>query len=357
MPIAPKKIRVLIVDDSAVVRQMLTRILDNDPEIEVVATAADPYIARDKILQLKPDVITLDVEMPRMDGLTFLRLLMEHKPLPVLIVSSLTAAGSQIALEALQAGAVDVLAKPEGSWSLGDIGPQIVQKIKAAAISRFHPHKASSPSFTQLGSKSPASNTWSPRQLVLLGASTGGTEALREVITALPADMPPILVVQHIPATFSRAFADRLNQLSNLQVREAVDGERAEAGLVLIAPGNYHMTVNWTGGQYRVALNQGAPVWHQRPAVDVLFRSAVAAKCGSYSTAAILTGMGKDGADGLLELKKQGATTLAQDEKSCVVYGMPKAAAENGAASSILPLNQIANALHQASRRLNTKAA
>lgn len=404
-----KKIRVLIIDDSAVVRKVVSDALAHDSEIEVVGTAMDPYIARDKIVQLKPDVLTLDIEMPRMDGLTFLKIIMEERPLPVIIMSSLTKAGSHHAMEALRLGAVDVLGKPGGSYSFGDLGPQLIDKIKTAATAKLRrpsptrapfrrpaapnlpaTNSSASPSAPPPGSPAAPSQTSNlkpqvqpapassrppiatnskppivatprpvapvaprpqltvlptatrhhPRRLILLGASTGGTEALRDVLTQLPGDLPGIAVVQHIPAHFSRAFADRLNASCAFEVREAVDGDRLVPGLALIAPGNFHMMLQWATDGYRVRVADGPMVWHQRPAVDILFKSAVEL-VGQHAIAGILTGMGKDGAEGLLRLREKGAITFAQDEESSVVYGMPRAAWENGAAQRQVSLDSI----------------
>lgn len=351
-------IRLLIVDDSAVVRKTLTEVLSRDPQIEVVGTAMDPFIARDKILQLNPDVLTLDIEMPRMDGLTFLRLLMKHRPMPVIIMSSLTPAGSEYALEALQAGAVDVVAKPDGAFSVFEDGARLAEKIKAAAQAKLRktrplpPPSTTSPALVSVPAPATpvrvpaekiqgAGRRYSPRQLILLGASTGGTEALKAVLTALPPDLPGILIVQHIPAQFSLAFANRLNELCRLEVREATDGLRVSPGTVLIAPGGFHLLVRWVGDHYVVSTNLGPPVHHQRPAVDVLFDSAVRAGAGPRSLAALLTGMGSDGAAGMLALRSAGAATAAQNEESCVVYGMPREAVRLGAAQVVLPLEQI----------------
>jgi two-component system chemotaxis response regulator CheB len=352
-------IRVLIVDDSAVVRRLVSEALKNDPEIEVVGTAMDPYIARDKIKALKPQVITLDLEMPRMDGLTFLKILMEQHPLPVIIMSSLTPWGSDAALEALRLGAFDVLAKPSGSFSFGDLGPQLIARIKAAVSARIrgpkiadrepkssgHPFRPPSTAGRPLSSspRPRLSAARTARELILLGASTGGTEALREVLTALPADVPPIAIVQHIPPVFSKTFAERLNQMCNIEVREAVDNERLEPGLALVAPGNFHLMVQWQVDHYRARVINGPAVWHQRPAVDLLFKSAVDCGAGPHALAGVLTGMGRDGAEGLLRLRERGATTFAQDEASCVVYGMPRMAWENGAAQCQVPLDQVAD--------------
>lgn len=341
MSLPGKKVRVLIVDDSAVVRHLARDTLAADPEIEVIGTAADPYAARDLLQTLTPDVLTLDLEMPKMDGLTFLRLLMEKKPLPVIVMSSLTQRGSDYAFEALRLGAVDVLGKPGGSSSFGDLGPQLVAKVKAAAHARVR-RRPASPSVPAAKPAAPPVSRHHPRAAILLGASTGGTEALREVLTALPADLPPIAIVQHIPAMFSKAFADRLNTLCALTVREAVDGERLTPGLALVAPGNFHLLLQWSGDHYRTRVVSGPQVWHQRPAVDLLFKSVADDKCAPHLVAGVLTGMGRDGAEGLLELQRRGAATFAQDEATSVVYGMPKAAWENGAARQRLPIDQVA---------------
>ncbi|HVU15750.1 MAG TPA: chemotaxis response regulator protein-glutamate methylesterase [Candidatus Didemnitutus sp.] len=340
---ATRKIRVLIVDDSAVVRKMASEVLAADPEIEVVGTAVDPYVARDRIRELSPDVLTLDLEMPRMDGLTFLRLLMEKRPMPVVVMSSLTQRGSDYTLEALRLGAIDFLGKPSGSYSFGDLGPQLVAKVKAAAAARVRPLSPVPVVPRRPGTMPPVN--LHPRALILLGASTGGTEALREVLTHLPPTLPGIAIVQHIPATFSKAFADRLNTLCALEVREAIDGDRVLPGTALVAPGGFHMMLQWAGDHYRVRITGGPPIWHQRPAVDLLFKSAADNGAGPHTIAGILTGMGKDGAEGLLRLREKGATTFAQDEASCVVYGMPKAAWENGAAQQQLPLDRVAQHL------------
>ena len=370
------RIKVLVVDDSAIVRKLLTEQLGKDNDIEVVGTAIDPYVARDQILKLKPDVLTLDIEMPRMDGLTFLKILMKHHPMPIIIFSSLTQAGSQFAIQALQLGAVDVLGKPSGSYSVGDMGLQLVEKVKAAARARLgnlssavaaaavpegaeRTAPAPAPAPAPLRTTVPAipASSFHPRQLVLLGASTGGTEALREVLTRLPREMPGIAVVQHIPPHFSRAFADRLNTLCDLDVREAIHGDIVQPGLVLVAPGDYHMILKWNGRAYQVHLNKEAMVWHQRPAVDNLFSSAVEAGAGPYSVGGLLTGMGKDGADGLLKLRQARATTYAQNEETCVVFGMPKAAMELGAAEQMLPLPDFPQALINAAHRLARRAS
>jgi two-component system, chemotaxis family, protein-glutamate methylesterase/glutaminase len=331
-------IRVLVVDDSAMVRKILTDALKADPGIEVVGTAADPFAARDRIMELRPDVLTLDLEMPRMDGLTFLKIVMEQHPLPVIVVSTLTQHGSTHALEALRLGAFDVVGKPASLGAFAQMGPQLVERIKASVGARLRPSKPQTGP-TGVG---PFAHPLSPRNVMLFGASTGGTEALREVLTQLPAGLPGIAIVQHLPPVFSKTFADRLSQQCNFPVREAADGDRLEPGLALVAPGNFHMMLAWHGDHYRVRVTDGPTVWHQRPAVDLLFKSA--AECGAapHALAGVFTGMGKDGAEGLLRLREKGATTFAQDQATCVVYGMPKAAWELGAAQVQVPLDKAA---------------
>ena len=338
-----KKIRVLVVDDSAVVRRMIADTLAKDPDIEVVGTAADPYIARDKILELNPDVLTLDIEMPRMDGLTFLRILQQHRPMPVVVVSSLTQAGSRIVLEAMELGAVDVLAKPTSAWNLGTLRDQLAVRVKGAAQARLT--TTAKTTITAHGPAPAAAGSvhFLPRQLLVMGASTGGTEALKSVLTRLPDGLPGICIVQHIPPVFSKAFADRLNECCAFEVREAVQDDELHPGLALIAPGDYHLTLAWRGAGYRVRLEQGPMQHHVRPAVDVLFNSAVCA--GSQALAVLLTGMGTDGALGMKALKAAGAATLAQNEESCVVYGMPRAAVELGVVDRVLPLDLMPHAI------------
>jgi two-component system chemotaxis response regulator CheB len=344
-----KKIRVLVVDDSAVVRRMIADTLNLDPEIEVVGTAADPYVARDKILELNPDVLTLDIEMPRMDGLTFLRVLQQHRPMPVVVVSSLTQVGSQAVLQAMELGAVDVLAKPTSAWNLGDLREQLALRVKGAARARLNVKSATAGH----GPVTVAGSTnFLPRQLVVIGASTGGTEALKNVLTRLPDGLPGICIVQHIPPIFSKTFADRLNECCAFEVREAVSGDELHAGLALVAPGDYHMALAWNGTHYRVILQQGPMMHHVRPAVDVLFNSAVCA--GAQALAVLLTGMGCDGAQGMKALKAAGATTLAQNEETCIVYGMPRAAVELGVVDRVLPLDLMPHAILHA---LQTGAA
>ena len=330
------KIRVLVVDDSAVVRRMISDALSADPEIEVVGTACDPYVARDKILELNPHVLTLDIEMPRMDGMTFLRILQQHRPMPVVVISSLTSAGSKAALDAMEFGAVDVLAKPQSAWNLGDLRDQLAQRIKGAARARLS--NCRRPATAANNTTAALTNThFNQRQLILIGASTGGTEAIKNVLTRLPDGLPGICIVQHIPPVFSKTFAERLNECCAFEVREAIHGDEVRPGLALIAPGDYHLALNWAGSNYKISLQQSPLLHHVRPAVDVMFESAAVA--GKQALAILLTGMGRDGAAGMLKLKHAGATTLAQNEESCVVYGMPRAAVELGAVDKVLPLD------------------
>lgn len=337
-----KPIRVLIVDDSAVVRKIFSEGLSREEDIEVVGTAPDPYVAREKIVALKPDVITLDIEMPRMDGLTFLRKLMKHYPIPVIIVSSLTKAGGAIALEAIDSGAVEVICKPGGSYSVGDMTLQLADKIRAAArvdvsqgAALLRKTPAAGVSTRQL------SLSQSTNKIIAIGASTGGTEAIAAVLAAFPPSIAGIVIVQHMPANFTNSFAKRLDSISQIRVKEAEDGDSIVPGTALLAPGNFHMVMRRSGARYFVNVKTGPLVWHQRPAVDVLFNS-VAAYGGANAVGVLLTGMGKDGAEGLLKMKEAGARTIAQDEKTSVVFGMPREAIELGAAEKILPLDKIA---------------
>jgi two-component system chemotaxis response regulator CheB len=350
------KIKLLVVDDSAVARKLIVESLAAHPEIEVVATAPDPYIAREKILALNPDVLTLDIEMPRMDGLTFLKLIMRHRPMPVVVVSSSTTDGSARALEALQCGAVDVVSKPSGPFSFSE-GAVLAEKIKAAAEARLSPPVAAKNLERVVDMQIPTPGPVglaNPRALILLGASTGGTEALKTVLASMPADLPPICVVQHIPAQFSAAFAQRLNGLCAMEVREAKNGDELTPGLALIAPGGKHLIVRWNGSRYVAALNDGPAVHHQRPAVDVLFDSVAKAGGARNTAVALLTGMGKDGAEGMLKLRDNGAVTIAQSEASCVVFGMPREAIRIGAAQMTLDLDDIGPELTRHARRLAT---
>ena len=339
-------IRVLIVDDSAAMRQLLTQILASDPAIEVVGTAPDPYFAREKILSLKPDVLTLDVEMPRMDGITFLEKLMRGHPMPVVMVSSLTQAGYDVTLRALELGAVDFFSKPtlDTLTGVADGARHIIDKVKAAARARVQPRvasTASAPSAPALRATAAFSMT---HKIIVIGASTGGTEAIREVLMGLPADTPGIVVVQHMPPGFTASFANRLNSLCRIQVREAQDGDRVLPGHALIAPGSFHTSLTRSGAEYKVRVASDPPVNRHRPSVDVLFDSC-AEHAGRNAVAAILTGMGDDGARGMRRMRDAGAHTIAQDEATCVVFGMPKEAIAHGGAEQVLPLPQIAQAL------------
>lgn len=331
-------IRVLVVDDSAVVRQTLEQELSKDPGISVVGTAADPYIARDKIVQLKPDVVTLDIEMPRMDGLTFLRKLMVHYPIPVVIVSSLTKAGSEIALEAIESGAIEVLCKPGAAYTVGDMSVELREKIRAASKANLGlaARKAQVDPARPVRALSKTTN-----KVVVLGASTGGTQAIEHVLRQLPANGPGTVIVQHMPAGFTNAFAARLDAVCAMEVKEAEHGDAVTPGRVLIAPGNRHMLINRSGAKYLVEIKDGPLVGHHRPAVDVLFRSA-AIHVGRNAIGVMLTGMGADGTVGMKQMKDAGATNIAQDEASCVVYGMPRSAVEAGAVDRVVPLSEIA---------------
>ena len=331
--------RVLIVDDSAVVRQILTRELQKDPSIEVVGSAPDPFVARDKIVELKPDVVTLDIEMPRMDGITFLRKLMKHYPLPVVIVSSLTQKGGELALEAMHAGAVDVMCKPGTAYTVGDLSIELIDKVKAAAKVQVQPRANGLSHSTR-----PASKQYSllktTQKVVAIGASTGGTQALEAVLSSLPPNAPGIVIVQHMPEFFTKSFADRLNQVCQVEVKEAEDNDSVITGRVLIAPGNHHMMLRRSGAKYFVEVKGGPLVSRHRPSVDVLFKS-VARYAGRNAVGVILTGMGRDGAEGLFEMRQEGANTIAQDEASCVVFGMPKEAIELGGAEFVTSLQRI----------------
>jgi two-component system, chemotaxis family, protein-glutamate methylesterase/glutaminase len=332
-------IRVLVVDDSAVVRQILSAELARDPEIEVVGTAPDPYVARDKIVFLKPDVLTLDIEMPRMDGLTFLKKLMRHYPLPVIVVSSLTPRGGELALEALDSGALEVLCKPGASYTVGDMSVELIDKIKAAAAADMSRRRFQAPEIPQIAA---GALTRTTNKVVAIGASTGGTQALQAILTRLPANSPGIIIVQHMPEHFTHSFAERLNQLSAIEVREAQDGDSVVPGKALIAPGNKHMLLRRSGARYFVQVKDGPLVCRHRPSVEVLFNS-VARIAGRNAIGVMLTGMGGDGSNAMLEMKRTGAVNIAQNEESCVVFGMPKEAIKLGAVDHIEPLNRIAD--------------
>jgi len=336
-----RKVRVLIVDDSAMVRRIFTDELARDSEIEVVGAAPDPYVARDKIVALKPDVVTLDIEMPRMDGVTFLRKLMRHYPLPVIIVSSLTSRGGDLAMEALQAGAVDVMCKPGAAYSVGDMSVELIDKIKAAARVDIKARQSVVQANATLAPKPiTLAMTRTTNKVIAVGASTGGTEALAGLLRAMPATAPGIVIVQHMPEFFTRSFSERLNSLSAMEVKEAEDGDTVVPGKALVAPGNYHMLLRRSGAMYYVEVKKGPLVSRHRPSVDVLFKS-VARYAGRNAVGAILTGMGADGADGMKEMHDAGAATIAQDERSCIVFGMPKEAIARGGVDHVVSLDKI----------------
>lgn len=348
------KIRVLIVDDSAVVRQTLSEILSSDSSIEVIGTASDPFVAARKIQMEVPTVITLDIEMPRMDGLTFLRKIMTQHPIPVVIISSLTQKGTDTAMKALEYGAVEIITKPQMNTKqfIEESKIKLIDAVKAAAVAKLKNRSIAAP-IIQVTPKlsadavisKPTYNELSTIKttdiVVAVGASTGGTEAIKTFLEALPGDCPGIVIVQHMPEMFTKSFANRLNELCRITVKEAEDGDSVLRGRALIAPGNKHMLLKRSGARYYVEVKDGPLVNRHRPSVDVLFRST-ARYAGRNAIGVIMTGMGDDGAKGLLEMKEAGARTIAQDERTCVVFGMPKEAIKLGAAERILPLEQIA---------------
>jgi two-component system chemotaxis response regulator CheB len=340
-------IKVLIVDDSAVVRKLLTEELGKQKDIEVVGSAMNPYIARDKIVKLKPDVITLDLEMPRMDGLSFLSKLMKHHPMPVVVVSSLTPKNSKNALNALRLGAVDVICKPGSAYSTQNITQDIIKAVRTASKAKFDKDQfKSDPSKPVIKSEIPASTglVHTTNKLIAIGSSTGGTRALETILTQLPPDLPGIVIVQHMPPVFTKSFAERLDAVCSVKVKEAEDGDHIQYGHVFIAPGNYHMLVEKNGARYYTRIKQGPPVRHQKPSVDVMFNS-VAESAGVNAMGVILTGMGSDGAKGMLKMKESGAYNIAQDEASCVVYGMPKEAFKMGGVHESVPLSNISKSI------------
>jgi two-component system chemotaxis response regulator CheB len=346
-----KKLRVLIVDDSALVRETLRELLSSDSRLEVMATANDPYVAAERIRQEVPDVITLDIEMPRMDGLTFLRRIMSQHPIPVVICSSLAGQGAATTLEAMEAGAVDIISKPRlGCKQFLEESRQLLcDTVAAAGNARLRPLSRKAVVEPKLTAdavlpKPTAAMTQTTEKVVVIGASTGGTEALREVLEALPADCPGIVIVQHMPELFTHAFAARLNTLCQITVKEASNADTVLRGRALIAPGNAHMLLRRSGAQYYVEVKDGPLVSRHRPSVDVLFRSA-ARYAGKNALGIIMTGMGDDGARGLLEMRTAGAVTIAQDEKTCVVFGMPNVAIKMEAACKVLPLPAMAGAI------------
>ena len=339
-------IKVLIVDDSAVVRKILADELSRHRDIEVIGTAVNPYVARDKIVALRPDVITLDIEMPRMDGLTFLSKLMKHFPMPVVVVSSLTPENSETALKALDLGAIEVFCKPGSAYSTKNISRDLARAIRVAASARVvarNEEKGPGVAKTQIG----PIKFKTTHKIVAIGASTGGTKAIETVLSGLPVTTPGTVIAQHMPETFTAGFAKRLNEICQMEVREGRDNDHVIPGLALIAPGNRHMVLRRSGGNYVVNIKDGPLVHYQRPSVDVLFRS-VAKSAGKNAVGAILTGMGADGAKGLLEMRESGAYTIAQDEATCVVFGMPKEAIGMGAADTVVPLSQISQVIIKA---------
>lgn len=341
-------IRVLVVDDSALVRKVLSEELARYNDIEVIGTAVDPYSARDKIVRLEPDVITLDLEMPRMDGLSFLAKLMQYHPMPVVVVSSLTPGMNETALKALDLGAVEVLGKPSPHSTRADTSRDLVRAIRSAAGVKF-----SSLTPISLVDGAPAKRKDEPapdikflttHKVLAIGASTGGTVAIESVLARLPANIPGTVIVQHMPEGFTASFAARLDSICQMEVREAADMDLVVSGRVLLAPGNKHMMLQRSGGNYVVRIKSGPPVHHQRPAVDVLFES-VAQQAGRNSVGVLLTGMGADGARGLLEIRKNGGHTIAQDERSCTVFGMPKEAIKLGGAAEVASLQDMPGAI------------
>ncbi len=346
-----QKTRVLIVDDSALVRQTLSQILSSDPLIEVIATASDPFVAAERIADQVPDVITLDIEMPRMDGLTFLRKIMTQHPIPVVICSSLAAEGAQSTLKALEYGAVEIISKPRLGTKqfLEESRLEICQAVRAAAGARLRPLNANhtvEPKLTAdaILSRPTSAMIETTEKVVVIGASTGGTEALRTLLEVLPPDAPGIVIVQHMPEMFTRAFSNRLDGLCRISVKEAESNDTVLRGRALIAPGNHHLLLKRSGARYYVDIKDGPLVSRHRPSVDVLFRSA-ARYAGRNTVAVIMTGMGDDGASGMLEMKQAGAGTIAQDEATSVVFGMPNEAIKRGAVDIVLPLPQIAGSI------------
>lgn len=347
-----KKIRVLTVDDSALMRQVLASLLAKDPEIEVIGAAPDPYVAREKIKALNPDVITLDVEMPKMDGITFLEKLMRGHPMPVIMVSSLTEVGCETTLRALELGAVDFITKPKIDLREGmeEVAQDLISKVKTAAVANMKArHVGDRAKIASQASQAPARNgsqamIKTTDTIIAIGSSTGGTEAVKDVLEVMPPNTPPILITQHMPERFTKTWAERMNGLCRISVKEAEDGDSVLPGHALVAPGGYHMTLERSGARYTVRINQDPPVNRHRPSVDVTFAS-VARYAGANAVGVILTGMGGDGAKELLTMKRAGAFTIAQDEASCVVFGMPKEAIKAGAVDKVLPLGDIAGAI------------
>lgn len=346
------KVRVLIVDDSAVIRTLLTKILSSDPGIEVVGTAPDPYVARDKLVQLQPDVMTLDIEMPKMDGITFLGKVMEHFPVRTVVFSSLSIERSEVALKCLELGAIDVIAKPaiDVTKEITEFKNELINRIKMVAKSKLPEKKAPKLKLASQGLVTPkkiqstGALLKTTHQVLAIASSTGGTEALKVVLAGMPADIPGTVIVQHMPAVFTKTYAKHLNELYPFEVKEAEDGDKVLPGRVLLAPGDFHMEIYRSGGYYHVKLNQAPPMHGVRPAADILMKS-VAHHVGANAIGLVLTGMGKDGAAGLAEMKRAGSYNVAQNEETCVVFGMPKVAIETGAIDKVLPLDKIAEEL------------
>ncbi len=348
-----KKISVLIIDDSALVRQVLTEIINSSSNLEVIGVARDPMDAREKIKQLNPDVLTLDVEMPKMDGVTFLKNLMRLRPMPVVMISTLTEAGADITLEALEVGAVDFISKPklDVQGALKDYTEEIIEKLETAGKAKVREYKKpvvreavdkKLDAGAVIAKKTGKIQFKTTDKIVALGASTGGTEAIKEVLESLPADAPGIVISQHIPVAFSRSFTERVNKTSLVTVCEPTDGQKIVPGFAYIAPGDKHLLVERSGADYICRLNDGPPVSRHKPSVDVMFRS-VAQNVGPNAMGVMLTGMGADGAEGMLEMKQQGAYNISQDEESCVVWGMPGAAVKIGAVDKEINLSKVAN--------------
>ena len=342
-------IKVLVIDDSALVRKLLTKELGRQKDIEVVGSAINPYVARKKIAELKPDVLTLDLEMPRMDGLSFLSKVMKHHPMPVVVVSSLTPKNSENALTALRLGAVDVICKPGSAYSTKEISQKIIKAVRAASKANVKSgsrklKKSKEPIQINKNASDKARLKQTTKKLIAVGASTGGTKALEEILPSLPPRLPGMVIVQHMPPVFTKSFAERLDTVCQVNVKEAENGDWVQPGQILIAPGNYHMLVQKKGAKYYTKIKQGPPVHHHRPSVDVMFNS-VADAAGINATGVILTGMGADGAKGLKKMREQGAHTIGQNEETCVVYGMPKKAYEMDAVVETLPLPKIAEAI------------
>ncbi len=339
-----KKIKVLVIDDSALVREILSDGLSRDSGLEVVGTAVEPYSARDKIIQLKPDVLTLDVEMPKMNGVEFLRKLMSQYPLPVVMVSALTSKGAQITLDALEAGAIDFVAKPRSdvAHGLNSMIMELCVKIKIASTVNVAHWKHKKTEIFSSAVKRADDLKETTDKIIVIGASTGGTEAIKKILLSFPESTPGVVIVQHMPEKFTASFSERLNSICSMEVKEAEDGDRVIAGRVLISPGNKHMEVYKSGGTYYVRLTEEELVCGHRPSVEVLMQS-VAECAGGNSVGVMLTGMGEDGSGGMLAMRKKGARTFAQDEKTCVVFGMPKRAYEKGGVELLLPLDKISD--------------